>query len=89
MMSDFDFADYLHCFADDATGCTVSAAQTVHACAREITRLQKEVEYLTAKVAWVAEKWTGTARDVHKLTIERDVLIAWRAAFGTPDGDAT
>ena len=45
----------------------------------------KEVEHLTAKVAWVAEKWTEAARDVHKVTIERDVLVSWRLALDALD----
>ena len=47
----FDYADYLHEFADDAWGCNVGASATVHRCADRITALSAENERLTAELA--------------------------------------
>jgi hypothetical protein len=44
-MSDltFDAVDYLHAFADDATGCTPTASKSIHAIADDYERLLAEL----------------------------------------------
>lgn len=49
-MSDltFDAVDYLHAFADDATGCTPTASKSIHAIADDYERLLVELDRLRA-----------------------------------------
>jgi len=42
----FDAVDYLHAFADDATGCTITASKTIHSIADDYERLLAEVDRL-------------------------------------------
>lgn len=46
--STFDAVDYLHAFADDATGCTPTASKSVHAIAADYKRLLAELQHLRA-----------------------------------------
>jgi hypothetical protein len=48
---DFDAVDYLHCFADDATGCTVSASKTIHSIADSYAAQAAEIARLRAQLA--------------------------------------
>jgi hypothetical protein len=49
LAADFDAVDYLHCFADDAYGCAISASKTIHAIADELGRMEVDLTVAVAE----------------------------------------
>jgi hypothetical protein len=81
-MSDltFDVVDYLHAFADDATGCTPTASKSIHAIADDYERLLAELAIVERTSQGNANAHMTTHAELQRL--RKDYRTLWGMTLG-------